>query len=369
MTISKPRIKDLFKDLLDEIKDFKYQITLNILLGKCKENTDREFTATYFNSPTKTVINSEYSLDKSFQVIFNRIGNWISEGSGWMIQSIDSEYVNSSIYSLLSGSSYIKLPDKLRSSIKRLINIKNNDYKCFLWCHIRHLNPLKIHPKRITKADRKMVNNLDYQGIEFPVSKKDYCKIEKKHIYINDFPYENYMVYPVHISDQKFEYCMNFLLMIDENKSHYVYIKDFNRFMCNKTKTKSQKHFCRYCLQCFSIKKILQEHSKVCLKMNGKQSVKLKSGSIKFKNNFKQLAVPFMIYADFDSLLKRVKSNNKKIILHVLKIIKIIFLAALITKLFVLMINLANQVFFTEEKLQSINLLKQFLKKMNTAKK
>ena len=180
MTISKPRIKDLFKDLLDEIKDFKYQITLNILLGKCKENTDREFTATYFNSPTKTVINSEYSLDKSFQVIFNRIGNWISERSGWMIQSIDSEYVNSSIYSLLSGSSYIKLPDKLRSSIKRLINIKNNDYKCFLWCHIRHLNPLKIHPKRITKADRKMVNNLDYQGIEFPVSKKDYCKIEKK---------------------------------------------------------------------------------------------------------------------------------------------------------------------------------------------
>ena len=39
--------------------------------------------------------------------------------------------------------------------MKGLINIKNNDNKCFLWCHIRHLNPLKTHPERITKADNK----------------------------------------------------------------------------------------------------------------------------------------------------------------------------------------------------------------------
>ena len=64
--------------------------------------------------------------------------------------------------------------------MKSLINIKNNDNKCFLWCHIRHLNPLKIHPERITKAGRKMVNEFDYVDIKFAVSKKDYCKIEQK---------------------------------------------------------------------------------------------------------------------------------------------------------------------------------------------
>ena len=76
--------------------------------------------------------------------------------------------------------------------MKNLINIKSYDNKSFLWCHIRHLNPLKIHPEKTTKADKDMVNNFDYEGIEFPVSKKDLSKIEKKNnICINVFCYEN----------------------------------------------------------------------------------------------------------------------------------------------------------------------------------
>ena len=101
------------------------------------------------------------------------------------------------------------------------------------------------------------------------------------------------------------------LMITDKNKSHYVNIKSFNRFMCNKTKTKNKKHFLRYCLQCFSSKKVLEKHEKFRLKINGKQSGKLRSGSIKFKNHFKQLAVPFKIYADFESILKGVKNNDK----------------------------------------------------------
>ena len=51
------------------------------------------------------------------------------------------------------------------------------------------------------------------------------------------------MVYPVHITDEKFIDCIGLLMMADENKSHYVYIKDFNRFICNKTKNKNKKQF------------------------------------------------------------------------------------------------------------------------------
>ena len=61
-------------------------------------------------------------------------------------------------------------------------------------------------------------------------------------------------------------------------KSNYVYIKDFNRFMCNGTKNKNKKHFFRYCLQCFSSERVLVDHKVVCLKLNGKQTVKLRSG-------------------------------------------------------------------------------------------
>ena len=69
MTISKPSTEDLFKD---EIKAFKYQITLKVLLNKYKENASREFAPVYFNSTTKTVIDPKYSLPKSFQEVFNR---------------------------------------------------------------------------------------------------------------------------------------------------------------------------------------------------------------------------------------------------------------------------------------------------------
>ena len=104
---------------------------------------------------------------------------------------------------------------------------------------------------------------------------------------------------------------MDLSLINDKNKSHYVSIKDFNRFMCNKTKNNNEKHFCECCLQSFSSEKVLQEHKETCLKINGKQTVKLKSGSIWFKNHFKQLVVPFKIYADFESISKRVRRSDK----------------------------------------------------------
>ena len=71
-----------------------------------------------------------------------------------MIEPIDAEYVNISIFSTLSASSYIELPNKLKNSMKDLINIKNNDNKYFLWCCIRHLHSLKTHLERIAKADK-----------------------------------------------------------------------------------------------------------------------------------------------------------------------------------------------------------------------
>ena len=82
--------------------------------------------------------------------------------------------------------------------MKGLINIKNNDNKCFLWCHIRHLNLIKTHPERIAKEDKKIINDLNYEGIEFPVSKKNIKKIERQNnICINVFCYEYGLTYPV----------------------------------------------------------------------------------------------------------------------------------------------------------------------------
>ena len=153
---------------------------------KDKMNGDIEYAPVYFNSATKTVINSDkYDLYKSFQKILCRIDNWIKEGSGWIIDSINGEYLNISMYSPLIGNTYIELPDKLKNPMKGLINIKNSDSKCFLWRHIRPLNLVKRHPEGITKADKNMVNDLDYEVIEFPVSKNYYCRTERQKQYLH----------------------------------------------------------------------------------------------------------------------------------------------------------------------------------------
>ena len=79
--------------------------------------------------------------------------------------------------------------------------------------------------------------------------------------------------------------------------------------LCAIKKNKNKKYFCKCCLQCFSSEKVLIEHKENCLIINGKQNVKLKSGSISFKNYFKQLPAPFKIYTDFECILKKVECN------------------------------------------------------------
>ena len=146
---SKSSIKNLFSNLLNETKGFKYQITVKVLLKKYKPNGEIEFTPVYFNSLTKTIINNRFKLKNAFQEILYRIDCWINEGSSWIVESIESQYINISTYRPLLGSSYINLPIELRNPRKGLINIKNKDQKCFLWCHVRHINPSNEHPGRI----------------------------------------------------------------------------------------------------------------------------------------------------------------------------------------------------------------------------
>ena len=146
---------------------------------------------------------------------------------------------------------------------------------------------------------------------------------------------------------------MNLLLVMNESKSHYVYIKDFDRFMFHKTKNKNEKYFCKSCLQCFSSKNVLTKHKETCLSINGAQSVRLEKGKIEFKNYFKQILVPFKVYAVFECNLNSVKSDKcsyskKK---KEKKKIKITFLVALLTNLFVLMIDLVSRLLFLEVKI------------------
>ena len=108
--------------------------------------------------------------------------------------------------------------------------------------------------------------------------------------------------------DQTFKDSMDLLLLNDSDKSHYLNIKDFNRFMFYKSKNKNKKSFCKNCLQCFRSENQLRKHKEDCLSINGKQSVKLKKGIFEFENYFEQIPVSFKIFANFECNLSGVKS-------------------------------------------------------------
>ena len=136
-------IENLIKTELTSMKGLKFVETLTVTFKKSTKDGTLYKTA-YFNSKPQTIINNVEipgALQTSKQQILNMIAQWVSEGSGWTIQSVDNHYLNIVQYEPMKGSSYIELPQELRNSRKGLINMKNEDNECFRWCHIRFLNP------------------------------------------------------------------------------------------------------------------------------------------------------------------------------------------------------------------------------------
>ena len=307
--------------ILTSMKGLKFIETLMVTL-KATKNGEIVYQTAYFNSKPQTIINNveiPEALQSSQQQILNIIAQWISEGSGWTIESVDNHHLNIVQYKPMNGSSYIKLPQELRNSSKGLINMKNEDNECFRWCHIRHLNPQDKNPQRIKKSDKQYIQDLDYTGIEFPVTTKQYKKIEKQNeIRINVFGYENKQPYPIYVSKEKYNNQMNLLLITEDDKKHYVLIKDFNSFMYNQTKHRESKHFCMHCLQCFSSERVLNNHKDNCIQVNGIQAVKMPdedNNILKFNNFHKQQPMPFVIYADFEAITEKISGcqpNNNK---------------------------------------------------------
>ena len=191
--------------------------------------------------------------------------------------------------------------------MKGLINLKNKDHKCFMWCHVRLINPQNRNTERINKQDKKIAADLNYSDIVFPLDINDYEKIKDRfQMQVNIFGYEN-KVYPLYVSKKFYDQTLNLLLITEQDKSHYVFINDFNRLMFSRTKHKGKKHYCISCLQGSTTEKILSNHKKQYLLINGCQAVNDESGIIKFTNYNKQIPILFKIYADTECFLKITK--------------------------------------------------------------
>ena len=195
-------IETYLKRILNEVKGLKLVETLKITFKnpKIKIHYTKELISTVKLKKCTNDIEIEELLKLALEQIIKTIAQWLSEGSGWVIESVDKHYLNIVKYNPMKGSSYIQLPKELRNPKKGLVNMKNKDDKCFRWCHIRHLNPQSVHPERFEKSDKAFINTLDYSNTEFPVDVKQYNKIEKQNkININVFGYEGKQPFPIYV--------------------------------------------------------------------------------------------------------------------------------------------------------------------------
>ena len=236
-----------------------------------------------------------------------------AEGSGWYFFESENLTVHTNIWNPLKASAYIDLPTEFKNK-KAIINMKNEDNKCFLWSVLRGLNPKKEHPERIDKDLKSKENTLNMEGIKYPVSLKDIKRFERQNldISISVLGYnKDDKIYPLRISEytkskEGRKHNIVLLLIKDGDNSHYCLVKNESALLSSQVNNHGHKlYFCLNCLNGFDEPEKLEKHKEYC---SEEESVKINmppsNSFIKFKNYLHGERAPFTIYADFESLLK-----------------------------------------------------------------
>ena len=246
------------------------------------------------------------------------------EGSGWTLVAVISLVLHVTKWEPIYGSSYIPL-DPYIANKKAIINMKNEDDKCFMWCVLRALYPKNDHPERIDKDLKSKQDIINMKGICYPVSLKaiDHFEHLNPNISISVLGYNKEdRVFPLRIS--KYTGCDNdiVLLLLKEaekgengeikEKTHYTLVKNKSALIASqKNNHKGKRHLCLNCFNSFNILESLNKHKEYCYE---NKSVKItmppQNTYLRFKNFHHSEKAPFAVYADFESLIKPLDNCN-----------------------------------------------------------
>ena len=293
------------------------------LIFKCYMISERDNLIKDFPFHSEIEINVEGTNENEIyttmiDTILERIANLINGssggGSGWIFYKIIKLELHTVSYRPLRGNTWIPLPKEL-SDKKALINMKNQDNKCFIWPVLRALNPTNNHPERIDKELMEKEDTLNMKGIEYPVSLKDISKFEKQNpeisITVLGFN-EKDKVYPLHVSEYIYNRKHNIILLLIERDGvkHYCLVKNPSRLLSKQVSAhKGGTHICFRCLNPFWSHKSLEKHWEYC---KNHEAVKInmpeKGTILKFKHHDRSEKLPFIIYADTEALIKEMQN-------------------------------------------------------------
>ena len=293
------------------------------LILKCYMISERDNLIKDFPFHSEIEINVEGTNENEIyttmtDTILERIANLINGssggGSGWIFYKIIKLELHTASYIPLRGNTWIPLPKELADK-KAIINMKNQDNKCFMWCVKRALNPTNNHPERIDKELMEKEDTLNMKGIEYPVSLKDISKFEKQNpeisITVLGFN-EKDKVYPLRSSDYIYIRKHNIiLLLIERNKvNHYCLVKNSSRLLSKQVSAhKEGTHICFRCLNPFWSHDSLKKHWEYCRNHEAvKINMKEKGTILRFKHHERSEKLPFIIYADTEALIKEMQN-------------------------------------------------------------
>ena len=293
------------------------------LILKCYMISERDNLIRDFPFHSEIEINVEGTDENEIyttmtDTILERIANLINGssggGSGWIFYKIIKLELHTASYRPLRGNTWIPLPKELADK-KAIINMKNKDNKCFMWCLKRALNPKTNNPERIDKELMEKEDTLNMKGIEYPVSLKDIDRFEKQNpeisITVLGFN-EKDKVHPLRSSDYVYNRKHNIILLLIERDGvkHYCLVKNPSRLLSKQISAhKEGSHICFRCLNPFWSHKSLEKHWEYC---RNHEAVKInmpeKGTILKFKHHERSEKVPFIIYADTEALIKKMQN-------------------------------------------------------------
>ena len=229
------------KEFLRNHRNIKVRFVLVCLMEQMGKSSDGKLILTvqdkaYFNSDTYINLESanvKEILSEVIRAILEKIIIYQQNGSGWYFKEVVHLEIHTVDYHPMRGSSYIPLPDWIMRK-KAIVNIRNKDDKCFLWCVLRYLHPRDRNYFRLTDLKPKE-NSLNTKGIKFPVRVKDISKFEKLNPDlpgINVFSVnENKKFYPLRMAERNPQKTIDLFLYDEDGKYHYSLIKSFSKII------------------------------------------------------------------------------------------------------------------------------------------
>ena len=282
------------------------------ILSKDKGVVGLKEDKVYYNSGTHINLESkdvEKLIDLNVKKIIEALEVYQKNGSGWYFKEVHSLEIHTVDYNPMKGSSYISLPDWI-SNKKAIINIRNKDQKCFLWCILRYLYPNEKYVTRLTDLKRYEFS-LNTEGINFATKLQHISKFEKLNPSlpgINVFSVnDNKKSYPLRMAEKDCINTIDLFFYEEDGVSHYSLIKNVTRLV--KTQLTSSKNgsvfICKKCFTHFTKYELLQKHILYC-STNETVSVRMppKNTMLCFNNYLKKFPIPFVVYADFECFTK-----------------------------------------------------------------